>query len=442
MAESALFRYSEARLRTTAFLAVAFALAASTLSAAVKVIAVDVDGIVHPVTVEIVGSAIARAKQENASLLIVRLNTPGGLMDAMRETIEEIVASPIPVVTYVEPSGGRAASAGFFILESGDIAAMAPGTNTGAAHPVAEFGDMDPTMKEKVENDAAAYMRSICTKRGRNSEVAETAVRQSKSFTEREALDQHLIDLVAPNEQALLAALDGRTVTRFNGGSVVLHTAGAEVEVYQKTLRQSVVAAIADPNIALILLVIGAVCIYVEFTSPGLIAPGVVGAILVLLGLSAISILPINWLGAALLMLAFTLFALEAKFTSHGVLAAGGAVSMVLGAVMLVDSPIPEMRIHWSTAIALTVPFAAITVLLLSLALRSRRAKVETGSEGMIGQIGAAITDLSPAGKVLVHGEYWDAVSLKPAAVGASIRVTAIDKLKLTVEPVPHQEGG
>jgi membrane-bound serine protease (ClpP class) len=417
-------------------------LAASTLSAAEKVIAVDLDGIVHPVTVEIVGSAIARAKQENASLIVVRLNTPGGLMDAMRETIEDIVASPIPVVTYVAPSGGRAASAGFFILESGDIAAMAPGTNTGAAHPVAEFGDMDATMKEKVENDAAAYMRSICAKRARNSEVGETAVRQSKSFTEREALDQHLIDLVAPNEQALLAALDGRTVTRFNGATATLHTAGAEVEVYQKTLRQSVVSAIADPNIALILLVIGAVCIYVEFSSPGLIAPGVVGAILVLLGLSAISILPLNWLGAALLLLAFTLFALEAKFTSHGVLAAGGAVCMMLGAVMLVDSPIPEMRIHWSTAIALTVPFAAITVLLLSLALRSRRAKVETGSEGMIGQIGAAITDLSPAGKVLVHGEYWDAVSLKPAAVGVSIRVTAIDKLKLTVEPVPHREGG
>jgi len=417
-------------------------LAASTLSAAEKVIAVDLDGIVHPVTVEIVGSAIARAKQENASLIVVRLNTPGGLMDAMRETIEDIVASPIPVVTYVAPSGGRAASAGFFILESGDIAAMAPGTNTGAAHPVAEFGDMDATMKEKVENDAAAYMRSICAKRARNSEVGETAVRQSKSFTEREALDQHLIDLVAPNEQALLAALDGRTVTRFNGATATLHTAGAEVEVYQKTLRQSVVSAIADPNIALILLVIGAVCIYVEFSSPGLIAPGVVGAILVLLGLSAISILPLNWLGATLLLLAFTLFALEAKFTSHGVLAAGGAVCMMLGAVMLVDSPIPEMRIHWSTAIALTVPFAAITVLLLSLALRSRRAKVETGSEGMIGQIGAAITDLSPAGKVLVHGEYWDAVSLKPAAVGVSIRVTAIDKLKLTVEPVPHREGG
>ena len=417
-------------------------LAASTLSAAVKIVAVDVDGIVHPVTAEIVGSAIAQAKQENASLVIVRLNTPGGLMDAMRETIQEIVSSPVPVVTYVEPSGGRAASAGFFLLESGDVAAMASGTNTGAAHPVAEFGDMDATMKEKVENDAAAYMRSICTKRGRNSEVAETAVRQSKSFTEREALDQHLIDLIAPNEQALLAALDGRTVTRFDGSSVTLHAAGAVVEVYQKTLRQSVVAAIADPNIALILLVIGAVCIYVEFTTPGLIAPGVAGAILVLLGLSAISVLPINWLGAALLLLAFTLFALEAKFTSHGVLAVGGAVSMILGAVMLIDSPIPEMRIHWSTAIALTVPFAAITVLLLSLALRARRAKVETGSEGMIGQTGAAVTDLAPAGKVFVHGENWDAESITPAAVGASIRVTAIDKLKLTVEPVPHQEGG
>jgi membrane-bound serine protease (ClpP class) len=424
-------------LRKSAVLAVAFALAASTLSAAVKVIAVDVDGVVHPVTAEIVGSAIARAKQENASLVIVRLNTPGGLMDAMRETIQEIVSSPIPVVTYVVPSGGRAASAGFFLLESGDVAVMAPGTNTGAAHPVAEFGDMDAVMKQKVENDAAASLRSICSKRGRNSALAETAVRESKSFTEREALDQHLVDLVAPNEQALLAALDGRTVTRFDGSSQTLHTAGAVVEVYEKTLRQKIVAAIADPNIALILLVIGALCVYVEFTSPGLIAPGVVGAILVLLGLSAISILPINWLGAALLLLAFTLFALEAKFTSHGVLAAGGAVSMVLGAVMLIDSPLPELRIHWSTAIALTVPFAAITVLLLSLALRARRAKVETGSEGMIGQTGTAITELAPAGKVFVHGEYWDAVSLKPAAVGASIRVTAIDKLKLTVEPVP-----
>ncbi len=390
---------------------------------------------IHPITAEIVGSAIARAKQESASLLIVRLNTPGGLMDAMRQTIEEIVASPVPVITYVEPSGGRAASAGFFILEAGDVAVMAPGTNTGAAHPVAFGGEMDAVMKQKVENDAAAYLRSIVAKRGRNSALAESAVRESKSFTEREALDQHLIDLVAANETALLAALDGRAVTRFDGSTATLRTSGAEIVVYRRSVRQRIVSAIADPNIALILLVIGALCIYVEFTSPGLVVPGVVGAILALLGLSAISVLPINWLGAALLILAFTLFALEAKFTSHGALATGGAAAMILGAVMLIDSPFPEMRIHWSTAVALALPFSAITVLLLTLALRARRAKVETGAEGMIGETGSAVTELAPAGKVFVHGEYWDAVAARPVAAGQRVKVRSVEKLKLTVEP-------
>ena len=421
---------------------IALAFAAQTLAAAPKVVAVNVDGMVHPVTTEIVRAAIAQAKQENAGLLLVRLNTPGGLMDAMRGTIEAILASPVPVVTYVAPSGGRAASAGFFILESGDIAAMAPGTNTGAAHPVALGGEMDAVMKQKVENDAAAYMRSICAKRGRNSALAETAVRESKSFTDREALDQHLIDLIAPNEPALLTALDGRAVTRFDGSTQTLHTAGAVIEEYRPSARQKFISAIADPNIALVLLVIGALCIYVEFTSPGAIAPGVVGAILALLALSALSVLPINWLGAALLVLAFTLFALEAKFASHGVLAAGGAVSMVLGAVMLIDSPFPEMRTHWSTAIALAVPFTAITVLLLTLALRARRAKIETGSEGMIGEIGSAITALAPQGKVFVHGEYWDAVAPLAVSAGARVRVVSMDKLKLTVEPVQDRSGG
>jgi membrane-bound serine protease (ClpP class) len=429
-------------LRIGIITVIALALAAQALSAAPKVIAVNVDGMVHPVTTEIVRAAIAQAKQENADLLLVRLNTPGGLMDAMRETIEAIVSSPVPVVTYVAPSGGRAASAGFFILESGDIAAMAPGTNTGAAHPVAMGGEMDAVMKQKVENDAAAYLRSICAKRGRNSALAETAVRESKSFTDREALDQHLIDLIAPSDQALLAALDGRAVTRFDGSTRTLHTSGAAVEEYQRSARQKFISAIADPNIALVLLVIGALCIYVEFTTPGAIAPGVVGAILALLGLSALSVLPINWLGAALLVLAFTLFALEAKFASHGVLAVGGAVSMVLGAVMLINSPFPEMRIHWSTAIALAVPFTGITVLLLSLALRSRNAKVETGSEGMIGEIGSALTPLAPEGKVFVHGEYWDAVARLPVSTGARVRVVSIDKLKLMVEPVPDRSGG
>ncbi len=429
-------------MRRIAISGILLAFLAQAASAPPKIIAVDVDGVVHPITVEIVAGAIAQARAENASLVLVRLNTPGGLMDAMRETIEEMLASPVPVVTYVAPSGGRAASAGFFLLEAGEVAAMAPGTNTGAAHPVAMTGEMDAVMAQKVENDAAAYIRSISAKRGRNSELAETTVRQSKSYTEREALDQHLVDLIAANDSQLLAALDGRTVTRFDGRVQTLHTAGAVVEVYQKSLRQKIVSAIADPNIALVLLVIGALGIYIEFHSPGLIAPGVVGAILMLLGLSAISVLPINWLGAALLLLSFTLFVLEAKFAAHGILAVGGAVSMVLGAVMLVDSPIPEMRIHWATAIALAVPFTAITVMLLSLVLRARRGKVETGSEGMIGQTGSVVTALEPEGMVFVHGEYWDAVSLRPAAVGTRIRVTAIDKLKLTVEPVPDQTGG
>lgn len=416
-------------------------LAAWTAPAAPRVIAVDVDGMVHPVTREIVTSALNRAKQEGASLLILRLNTPGGLMDAMRETIEKIIASPIPVVTYVAPSGGRSASAGFFLLEAGDVAAMAPGTNTGAAHPVALGGQMDSVEKQKVENDAAAYLRSIVTKRGRNSALAESAVRESKSFTEKEALDQHLIDLIAPSERDLLAALDGREITRFNGTHEILHTSGATIDVYDRTLRQKIISAIADPNIALILLVLGALGIYAEFSSPGLIAPGVVGVIMLLLGLSALSVLPINWLGAALLVVAVTLFILEAKFTSHGILGIGGAVAMVLGAVMLVNGPIPEMRIHWGTAIGLALPFSLITVLLMTLALRAHHNKVETGPEGMIGTIGSAVTEIAPEGKIQIHGEYWNAVATTPVPAGEKVRVTAIDKLKLTVEPVTEQKG-
>jgi membrane-bound serine protease (ClpP class) len=429
-------------LRHTAIFAVAVALAAQAVPAAPVAVVVDIDGVVHPITTEIISSAIARARQQNAAAVIVRLNTPGGLMDAMRAVIEKIAASPVPVITWVAPSGGRAASAGFFILEAGDVAAMAPGTNTGAAHPVALGVELDNIMKQKVENDAAAYLRSICVKRGRNSALAETAVRESKSFTDREALDQHLIDLVSPSERELLAALDGRTVTRFNGATETLHTAGATVEVYSKTLRQKVISAIADPNVALVLLFIGAMLIFVEFSTPGLVAPGVFGAILALLGLSAISVLPINWLGAALLLLGFVLFILEAKFTAHGVLGAGGAVSMLLGAMTLIDSPMPEMRIHWVTALAVVLPFSIITALLLTLVVRARRNKVETGREGMIGETGAAITALSPEGKVFVHGEYWDAVAVGPVPAGARVRVTAIERLTLTVEPVPDQAGG
>jgi len=429
-------------LRNGALLAILLVLAQRGALASPRVLSVEVDGMIHPVTTEIFASALERAREQGDSLIIIRLNTPGGLMDAMRGTIERMVASPIPVVTFVAPSGGRSASAGFFLLEAGDVAAMAPGTNTGAAHPVALGGEMDAVEKQKVENDAAAYMRSICSKRGRNSALAETAVRESKSFTEREALDQHLIDLIAADEPALLAALDGREITRFNGTRETLHTAGASIDVYERSARQKVISAIADPNMALILLVLGALGIYLEFTSPGLIAPGVAGAILLLLGLSALSLLPINWLGAALLVVALASFVLEAKFAAHGILALGGAIAMVLGAVMLVNGPIPEMRVHWQTALALALPFSAITVFLLSLAIRARRSKVETGPEGMIGVTGSALTPLAPEGKVMVRGEYWDAVALAPVGAGARVRVTGIHNLKLTVESLADRNGG
>ena len=410
--------------------------------AAPRVLAVDIDSIVHPVTVEIVSRALDQAAHEHYDMVLIRLNTPGGLMDAMRETIQKIVASPVPVVTYVTPSGGRAASAGFFILEAGDVAAMAPGTNTGAAHPVLIGTEMDPVMKQKVENDAAASLRSLTAKRGRNSDLAQKAVLESKSFTEKEALDNHLIELIANNEQELMRQLDGREITRFDGRKETLHVGGAEIAAYEKNMRQRVLSAISDPNIALILLVLGALGIYVEFSSPGLIFPGVAGAIMVLLGLSALSMLPINWLGAALLILSFAFFILEAKFTSHGVLAVGGTVAMILGAVILINSPLPEMRIHLSTAVSLAVPFAAITVFLLSLVMRARKGKVVTGMEGMIGEIGVTIGDLAPEGRVFVHGEYWNAVATAPVKSGEHVRVTAVDHLHLTVEPVQNQSGG
>jgi len=400
-----------------------------------EVVAIDIDGVVHPVTVEIVNHAIDQAKSQHAELLLIRLNTPGGLLDATRQIIQELSASPVPVVTYVTPSGGRAASAGFFLLEAGDIAAMAPGTNTGAASPVSMTGEMDAVMRQKVENDAAALLRSMTTRRGRNSELAEKTVREAKAFTEKEALDQHLIEVIASDEHQLFQQLDGREVTRWDGGKQILHTAGATVVNASRTLRERIMAPIADPNIGFILLILGALGIYIEFHSPGLIFPGVAGAILALLGLSSLSILPINWLGVALLVLSLSLFVLEAKFASHGILGIGGTISMVLGALLLVNGP-PEIRIHLSTALGVALPFAAITMFLVSVVLQARRNKVLTGPTGMIGEIGIARTALEPEGQVLVRGEYWDAVASANVPQGTQVRVKSVAGLKVHVEPV------
>ena len=408
---------------------------AASVSAASKVIAVDVDSIVHPVTVEILGHAIDQAAEEHAAAVLIRLNTPGGLMESSRQITSKMVTSRVPVVAYVTPSGGRAASAGFFLLEAADIAAMAPGTNTGASSPVLMTGEMDAVMRSKVENDAAAWLRSMVVKRGHNADLAEKTIREAKAFTEKEALDNHLIDLVAPDEKALFRQLDGREITRFDGSKEVLHTADAEIAEYRRSARERIISAVADPNIAFILLVLGALGVYVEFSTPGLILPGVAGGILALLGLSGLAVLPINWGGAALLILGVAMFVLEAKFASHGILGTGGTVAMVLGALLLVNGP-PELRIHLSTALAVSIPFALITMFLVSLVIKARANKALMTNGGLIDEIGEARTALAPGGKVFVHGEYWDAISATPVGAGDPVRVVTVDGMKLRVEPV------
>ncbi len=421
-------------------LALAFTLAAAQAAfARPKVEAVNVDGVVHPVTVEIISRAIEQAKREGSEIVLIRLNTPGGMSEATRQIIQKIVASPVPVVTFVEPSGGRAASAGFFILQAGDVAAMAPGTNTGAATPVLlGGGQMDETMARKIKNDAAASIRSLTSKRGRNSELAEQTVLESKSFTDKEAIENNLIEIIAADDAELFHKLNGREITRFDGQKQTLHLTAPEVVEYNRTIREKIISAISDPNLALVLLVLGALGIYVEFSAPGLIVPGVAGAILVLMGLSALSVLPINWVGAALLILAIVMFILEAKFVTHGILAVGGTAAMILGALLLVESPLPEMRVRLGTAIGLALPFAIITTFLLSLVIRARANKVITGTVGMVDEIGVAHTPLELSGKVFVHGEYWDAVSSIPIGAGERVRVRAIDGLTLKVDPAPN----
>jgi membrane-bound serine protease (ClpP class) len=404
-----------------------------------RVVVIHLDMMIHQVSAQYVLRGIRQANEENADAVLLELNTPGGLMTSMREIIQAIFDSRVPVITYVSPSGGSAASAGFFILLSGDLAVMAPGTNTGAAHPVLLGGaDIGKTMEEKIENDAAAYIRSIAQKRGRNVARAEEAVRKSSSFTDKEALDDKLIDAEASSPSDIFTKYDGKAVQRFNGTTTTMHLADADLEPYTMPRLEAFLAWVADPNIAFILGAIGVVCLYIEFTHPGMVAPGVVGAISLVLALYAFNLLPINYAGALLILTAFVLFALEVKLTSHGVLAAGGIIAMVLGALILVKSPWPEARVHLSTALSVALPFGFISVILLRFAIAAKRRKAVTGEAGMIGLVGVAHTDLNPAGKVLVRGELWGARAAERIPQGARVRVREIEGLTLVVESAPE----
>jgi len=420
----------------TVVLLVAALLLAPALARA-DVLKIVVRDTIQPISDEFIGRALEQAARDHDEAVIIELSTPGGLLDSTRSIIEKILASPVPVIVYVAPSSARAASAGFFILESADIAAMAPGTNTGAAHPVVFGGEkMDEVMKAKMENDAAAFMRSFVSKRGRNVELAESAVRQSKSFTDQEALKENLIDVIAPDVPDLLKQLDGRSVTRFNGSTTVLHLANQRVQTLEMSLKQRILDFIMDPNVAFVLFAIGMLALYVEFNHPGAIVPGVVGFIFVLLAIFAFNILPTRHAALILIVAAFVMFILDAKFATHGVLTVGGIALMILGALLLVDAPIPEMRVRLVTALAVSVPIGLITVFLVGLVIKARRSKVVTGSQGLIGEIGVAQSALQPEGKVFVHGELWDAVSSANVAPGARVLVKRIDGLRLSVEPV------
>jgi membrane-bound serine protease (ClpP class) len=403
-----------------------------------EVLRVVVDDTIQPITEEYISRAIDEAQRRGDQAVLIEINTPGGLVDSTRKIIEKITNSPVPVIIYVTPSGSRAASAGFFILESADIAAMAPGTNTGAAHPVILGGGTpDETMKQKMENDAAALMRSVAARRGRNVEVAESTVRQSKSFTEQEALSQHLIDYVASSQDDLFRQMDGKSFKRFNGQELTLKLAGQPVVPFGMTLKERILGYLMDPNVSFILLAIGALALYAEFNHPGAVIPGTVGVVFILLAAFALNLLPTRFAALALILGAFALFAAEAKFASHGVFTVGGIALLTLGGLLLVDSPIPEMRVHLLTALAVSVPLGLITAFLMSIAMKARRNKVVSGAQGLIGQTGVAQTTLCPRGKIFVHGELWDAVSSSEIAAGESVVVRRVEGLLLEVDPLP-----
>jgi membrane-bound serine protease (ClpP class) len=417
-------------------------IAATENAASPLVLELKLDGEVAPILANYIDEGLSDASRRHAALVLITMDTPGGLSDSMTDIIHHILDSPVPVVVYVSPSGARGASAGFLILLSADIAAMAPGTRTGAATPIFLPGwfamPMDEVLRKKINNDATAFLRSFAEKRGRNPKLAETAITDARAFTEQEALQGHLIDLVATDKDELLRQINGREITRFNGQKLTLSLTNYSHADFELSARQKFLARIVEPDVFFLLLMVGVLGLYTEFTHPGVIAPGVIGGICALLALYAMHILPVNFTGVLLILLAFALFVLEAKFTSHGVLLIGGIVSMLLGAMFLIRSPLVPAGVSLGVALAATVPFAFLTVFLMRLVLKSRSWKSATGKEEMIGEEGVVTTALPAGGEgmIRVHGELWRAFSKASAGEGTRVRVLRVEGLKLEVEPV------
>jgi membrane-bound serine protease (ClpP class) len=413
---------------------------AAVYPASAEVLKVVVNDTIQPISAEYVSRAIDEARRRGDQAVLIEMNTPGGLVSSTRDIIDAITSSPVPVIVYVTPTGGHAGSAGIFILESADIAAMAPGTAAGAAHPVALIGPVqlkpDDEMKRKMENDTAALMRSVASKRGRNVAAAESAVLESKSFTDQEALAQHLIDYVASSPEDLFHQIEGKTFKRFNGESGSLNAAGQPIFFYEMTLRERILDALMEPDLAFLLLAIGALALYIEFNHPGAVIPGTVGVVFILVAAFALNLLPTRFAALVLILGAFALFGAEAKFATHGVLTVGGIALLTLGGLLLVDAPIPEMRVHLATALAVSIPLGVITAFLMTIALRARRNKIVTGAQGLVGETGVAQTPLAPQGKVFVHGELWDAIASSNLPIGQLIVVRKVEGLMLEVAPL------
>jgi membrane-bound serine protease (ClpP class) len=419
-----------------------------TSPASANVVELRIDGEIEPILADYIVHGIDQANTDHASLILITINTPGGLDTSMRAIIQAILRSSVPVATYVYPTGSRAASAGFYILLSADVAAMSPGTETGAASPIMEIGgqpvQIDDTLRKKIVNDATAYLRSYTSKRGRNVELAATAVTDAKAFSDKEALDGKLIDIVTASKEDLLAQLNGRVITRFDGTITKLSLAHPVVVPREMTGREKFLTRIVQPDAFFILLILGVLGLYVEFTRPGAFAPGVIGGIAFVLALFAMHLLPINFAGVLLIVLAMALFVLEAKFPTHGILGVGGVVAMVLGALFLIRSPMTGMGVSLWTALAVVIPFGIIVIILMRLVLRSRTWKISTGKEELVGEVGEVRTavgsDHNPdeMGSVFVHGELWRAATRPGERIpeGARVRVKKVKGLTLEVEPV------
>jgi membrane-bound serine protease (ClpP class) len=399
------------------------------------VLLLDVNGVIGPTSADIIQTALTQAEEEQAAALVLRLDTPGGLDDSMRKIVKGILASPVPVIVYVAPEGSRAASAGVFIAYAAHVAAMAPGTNLGAAHPVSlGGGEADETMLAKVTNDAVAYIRSLATMRGRNGDWAEQAVRESVSITADEALKEGVVDMVAPDLPALLEASDGRTVHTVMG-ETTLATAGAPVASVDVPWPKELLALLANPNVAYVLLMLGMYGLIFELSNPGLVLPGVAGAICLILAFYAFSALPVSYAGVGLIVLAVALFVSEFFVPGFGVPTAGGVIALILGTIMLMDTDVPFLRISWKVLVPVTLFTVGMGVLAAAMAVRSHRRRPVSGEEGMIGRVVTLEQPLGPEGRVWLEGEAWHARAESPLPAGTRVRVTGFDGLTVLLAP-------